>query len=71
MGDCRRNGVRIPVVAIGGIVPADILAILRTGVSGVAISSTILGSPDPVTTTREIINLITNNLHNPEQWKNL
>ena len=61
----------IPVVAIGGIVPADIPAILRTGVSGVAISSTILGSPDPAATTREIINLINNNLHNPEQWKNL
>lgn len=62
MGESRRNGVRIPVVAIGGIVPADIPAILRTGVSGVAISSTILGSPDPVATTREIINLIQNNL---------
>lgn len=71
MGECRRNGVRIPVVAIGGIVPADIPAILRTGVRGVAISSTILGSPDPAATTREIINLINNNLHNPEQWKNL
>lgn len=71
MGVCRRNGIRIPVVAIGGIGPADIPAILRTGVSGVAISSTILGSPDPVATTREIINLINNNLHNPEQWKNL
>lgn len=71
MGECRRNGIRIPVVAIGGIGPADIPAILRTGVSGVAISSTILGSPDPVATTREIINLINNNLHNPEQWKNL
>ena len=71
MGECRRNGIRIPVVAIGGIVPADIPAILRIGVSGVAISSTILGSPDPAATTREIINLINNNLHNPEQWKNL
>lgn len=71
MGECRRNGIRIPVVAIGGIGPADIPAILRTGVSGVAISSTILGSPDPAATTREIINLINNNLHNPEQWKNL
>lgn len=71
MGECRRNGVRIPVVAIGGIVPTDIPAILRTGVSGVAISSTILGSSDPVATTREIINLINNNLHNSEQWKNL
>ena len=66
---CR--AVSIPVVAIGGIVPADIPAILRTGVRGVAISSTILGSPDPAATTREIINLINNNLHNPEQWKNL
>ncbi len=62
MEECSLNGVRIPVVAIGGIDTLDIPSLLRTGVEGVAISSTILGSADPVATTREIINLIQNNL---------
>lgn len=62
MEECSLKGVRIPVVAIGGIDTFDIPSILRTGVEGVAISSTILGSPDPAETTREIINLIQRNL---------
>lgn len=62
MEECSLNVVRIPVVAIGGIDTFDITPILRTGVDGVAISSTILGSPDPSETTRKLIDLIQRNL---------
>ncbi len=44
---CRSKGIRTPVIAIGGILPDDIEAILATGVSGVAISSVINTSENP------------------------
>lgn len=43
----RETGVRIPLCAIGGIRLADVPALLDAGVSGIAISSAILGADDP------------------------
>lgn len=54
MDEC---GIRIPVVAIGGIVTEDIPAILKTGVNGIALSGAILQAPDPVEETRRILNI--------------
>jgi thiamine-phosphate pyrophosphorylase len=42
MKQCREAGIRLPVFAIGGITPEDIPAILSAGVTGIALSSTIL-----------------------------
>lgn len=56
----RATGIRIPIVAIGGITPDDIPAIMATGVEGIAASGTILTSPDPITTTQNIINKFSN-----------
>lgn len=53
----RERGIRIPVVAIGGITPADIPSIMAAGVSGIAASGTILNSDDPAATTGDIIKL--------------
>lgn len=50
-----RSRSDIPVVAIGGIVEADIPAVLATGVSGVALSGVIQNADDPVAVTRAII----------------
>ena len=58
MAHCRRAGYSIPVVAIGGITPEDIEAIMATGVSGIALSGTILRADDPAAATSRIINLI-------------
>lgn len=58
MAHCRRAGYSIPVVAIGGITPEDIEAIMETGVSGIALSGTILRAADPAAATSRIINLI-------------
>lgn len=58
MAHCRRAGYTIPVVAIGGITPEDIEAIMATGVSGIALSGTILRAADPAAATSQIINLI-------------
>ncbi len=58
MARCRRAGYTIPVVAIGGITPEDIEAIMATGVTGIALSGTILCAADPTAATSRIINLI-------------
>ncbi len=58
MAHCRRAGYTIPVVAIGGITPEDIEAIMATGVTGIALSGTILRAADPAAATSRIINLI-------------
>lgn len=55
---CRDNNINLPVLAIGGITIQDIPAILKTGVSGIALSSTILQSDDPIQETKNIIQLI-------------
>ena len=58
MARCRRAGYTIPVVAIGGITHEDIEAIMATGVTGIALSGTILRAADPAAATSQIINLI-------------
>lgn len=58
MRACREHGIGLPVVAIGGIASADIPAILATGVSGIALSSSILAASDPTAETRKLIKII-------------
>ena len=41
------EGLTIPVIAIGGILPEDIVAIMETGVHGIAISGAISYAGDP------------------------
>lgn len=53
----KESGIRLPIVAIGGITFEDIPAIMETGVTGIALSGTILRAEDPVAETRRIINL--------------
>lgn len=54
----RSEGIRLPIVAIGGIARADILPVMQTGVTGVAISGGILEAANPVEETREILRLL-------------
>lgn len=52
----REAGINLPIVAIGGIAFEDIPAIMQTGVSGIALSGSILRADDPIAETRRIIN---------------
>lgn len=54
----RSHGIDIPIVAIGGIRREDIPALMECGVSGIALSSSILTADDPVAEMREIVTLI-------------
>lgn len=51
----KEAGVNLPIVAIGGITREDIPAILQTGVTGVALSGTILRADNPTEETRRIL----------------
>ena len=53
--------INLPIVAIGGITEADIPAILATGITGIALSGTVLRDEDPVQKMKEILNTIKNN----------
>lgn len=56
----KELGIDLPIVAIGGITVEDIPAVMKTGVSGIALSGAILGAPDPVEMTARIIETIDN-----------
>ena len=55
---CRQHEINLPIFAIGGITINDIPVIMQTGVSGVALSSTILNAENPVEETKNIIQKI-------------
>lgn len=45
--------VRVPVIAIGGIVPELVESVLAAGADGIAVIRGILAAPDPVAAVRE------------------
>lgn len=54
----REAGIRLPIVAIGGITAEDIPGIMQTGVTGIALSGTILRADNPVEETRRIVRIM-------------
>lgn len=58
------NGIQIPIVAIGGITNDDIPAIIQTGMSGIALSSSILKADSPTCEIQKVINTINANIRN-------
>ncbi len=53
----REEGINLPIVAIGGITADDIPAIMSTGVSGVALSGTVLRAENPVEEMKKLIKI--------------
>ena len=54
----RLHGVDLPIVAIGGITAEDIPEIMATGVTGIALSGTVLRAADPVAEMRKLIEMV-------------
>ena len=54
----RMHNISIPIVAIGGITKADIPAIMACGVSGIALSGSILNAQDPITEMQNVQSLL-------------
>ncbi len=51
----RAEGIRLPLIAIGGITADDIPIIYKAGVDGIAVSGTVLRAPDPVAEMRRLL----------------
>lgn len=58
MNACRRQGITVPVVAIGGITADDIPLLMKTGIQGIALSGSILGADDPQEETARILKIM-------------
>jgi thiamine monophosphate synthase len=52
------RGLRIPVIAIGGITPARVKEVRAAGARGVAAISFILAAPAPADATREFLDAL-------------
>ena len=53
----KKAGIDIPLVAIGGITKEDIPSLLEIGVTGIALSGSILRAEYPIEEMREIITI--------------
>ncbi|MDR0711859.1 MAG: thiamine phosphate synthase [Prevotellaceae bacterium] len=58
MEQCKEHRINLPVFAVGGITASDIPDILSTGISGIALSSTILQAQNPVEEARRVISAV-------------
>ena len=54
----KAEGINLPIVAIGGITIDDIPEIMQIGVTGIALSGTILRAENPVEETRKIVEMV-------------
>lgn len=54
----KAAGIDVPVVAIGGIVAEDIPEIMETGITGIALSGTVLRAKDPIEEMRKLVMMI-------------
>ena len=52
------SALRIPVLAIGGIVPSRVSELLAAGAAGVCVISAIMAAPSPADATREFLEAI-------------
>lgn len=55
----REKGIDIPLVAIGGITKEDILQLLECGVSGIALSGSIINAENPVREMADMVEILT------------
>ena len=55
---CKKEGISVPVVAIGGLTPEDFPELFQTGVYGVALSSYITKHEQPGAATLDLLQSI-------------
>ena len=59
MQQCKDENINIPVYAIGGIEFEDIDELMKTGITGIAISGAINNADNPTEVTRRIVEKLT------------
>ncbi len=58
MNEMEVHHISLPIVAIGGITINDIPAIMQTGVTGIALSGSILTASNPLEETKRVVETI-------------
>ncbi|MBO8459666.1 MAG: thiamine phosphate synthase, partial [Bacteroidetes bacterium] len=58
IGQMREKGIDLPLIAIGGIMYDDIPDLWEKGVSGIALSGSVLRAENPVSEMKRIVNRI-------------
>ena len=53
----KESGIDLPIVAIGGITKEDIPSLMKTGITGIAISGSVLRAENPIEEMKEIITI--------------
>lgn len=53
--EMKKEEIRIPVCAIGGIELDDVMPILQTGIQGIAVSGAILRADNPIEMTKQFL----------------
>ena len=56
--EMRAAHIDLPIVAIGGITKDDIPAILATGITGIALSGTVLRAANPIDEMKHLTNIV-------------
>lgn len=56
----KEAGIDLPIVAIGGITAEDVPEIMKTGVTGIALSGTVLRAEDPVNEMKRLLEIVKN-----------
>ncbi|MEG1644185.1 MAG: thiamine phosphate synthase [Bacteroidales bacterium] len=56
----RDAGYNTPIVAIGGINKEDVSALINCGISGIAVSGTVINATDPIEETKKILEILYN-----------
>lgn len=62
------ESVDAPVLAVGGIDSSNVLEVLKTGVSGISVISTILAAPDPEKAARELRGILDDSRVRPRNY---
>lgn len=66
IAEVRREGIDLPIVAIGGIEIGDIEQLMSARVNGVAMSGAIINAQDPAAYTSEVMELLKS--HSPSKY---
>ncbi len=60
VNEMKVRGIDLPIVAIGGITADDIPGIMSTGVTGIALSGSVLRADNPVMEMRRLLGIMNN-----------
>lgn len=59
----REEGINLPIVAIGGITADDIPGIMKTGVTGIALSGTVLRAENPILEMQRLLTIVNSSIN--------